>query len=176
VREDAIALYGFKTEAEREMFLQLLTVKNIGPRIALTALAGLTPQDISQAVRHSNPMALVIPGIGPKTAERIVQELRGVLAPAAEAERAGPPLHGAAEEAVSALENMGCEPKRALEAVQAVLQSSEELAPSSSRAKKPALLVPSGIEGSGVEGSRDQIQSFEALMKGALQWLREKRR
>lgn len=168
VREDAIALYGFKTEAEREMFLQLLTVKNIGPRIALTALAGLTPQDISQAVRHSNPMALVIPGIGPKTAERIVQELRGVLAPAAEAERAGPPLHGAAEEAVSALENMGCEPKRALEAVQAVLQSSEELAPSSSRAKKPAL--------SGVEGSRDQIQSFEALMKGALQWLREKRR
>ncbi len=158
VREDAITLYGFKTAAERNTFLELLTVKSVGPKIALTALSGLTPQDIANAVRRSNPLALVVPGIGPKTAERIVQELRDRFGPAREAEPepAVPAMSEAAEEAVSALENMGCEPKLAARAVREVLQSSEQLAASSSRAK-----------------ARDL--NFEALMKGALQWLREKR-
>jgi len=146
VREDAFTLYGFKSAAERDAFEQLLTVKNVGPKMALMALAGLTPQDIATAVRRSNPMALIVPGIGPKTAERIVQELRGRFEPAAEPAPAGPPLSEAAEEAVSALENMGCDPKVAARAVREVLQSAK------------------GGE------------SFEALMKGALQWLREKRR
>ena len=91
-------------------------------------------------------MALIVPGIGPKTAERIVQELRGRFEPAAEPAPAGPPLSEAAEEAVSALENMGCDPKVAARAVREVLES------------------------------RRATDSFEALMKGALQWLREKRR
>ncbi|MFQ5664312.1 MAG: Holliday junction branch migration protein RuvA [Terriglobia bacterium] len=159
VREDAITLYGFKTPPERDAFLQLLTVKTVGPKMALIALAGLTPQELASAVRRNNPLALVVPGIGRKTAERIVQELRGRFAPATGAEPAGPPLSDAAEEAISALENMGCEPKLAARAVREVLQSSEGLAPSSSRAK-----------------SRDPLHSFEALMKGALQWLREKKR
>lgn len=146
VREDAITLYGFKTPAERETFLQLLTVKNVGPKMAVMALAGLSPQEIQNAVRRNNPLALVVPGIGRKTAQRIVQELRDRFVPAAEPEPVGPPLSGAAEEAVSALENMGCESRLAARAVHEVLQSS------------PA------------------DPSFEALMKGALQWLREKRR
>ena len=158
VREDAITLYGFKTPAERETFLQLMTVKTVGPKVALMVLAGLAPEEIASAVRRNNPLALVVPGIGRKTAERIVQELRDTFQPLpAEAERGTAPLSAAAEEAVSALENMGCEPRVAARAVREVLQLSEELAPSSSRAK-----------------SSDQ--SFEALMKGALQWLREKRR
>jgi len=159
VREDAITLYGFKTEAERETFEQLLTVKNVGPKMALMVLAGVTPQDIAQAVRRNNPLSLVVPGIGPKTAERIVQELRGRYEPAAEPAPAGPPLTEAAEEAVSALENMGCDPKLAARAVREVIESSEQLAASSSRAQ-----------------ARDLQVSFEALMKGALQWLRERKR
>lgn len=161
VREDALTLYGFKTPGEREAFLELLTVKSVGPRIALTALSGLSPQDIRSAVRRNNPLALVIPGIGPKTAERIVHELRDRLAPAEEpaAEPHAPPLGEAAEEAVSALENMGCDPKLALRAVREVLQSSEQPAASSSRAQ-----------------ARDPLDGFEAIMKAALQWLRERKR
>ncbi|MFQ5927565.1 MAG: Holliday junction branch migration protein RuvA [Terriglobia bacterium] len=146
VREDAITLYGFKSAAERETFERLLTVKNVGPKMALMALAGLSAEEIVSAIRQNNPMALVVPGIGRKTAERIVQELRESLAAAAEPVPAAPALSEAAEEAVSALENMGCETKLATRAVRAVLQSSK------------------------------QSQSFEALMRGALQWLREKRR
>lgn len=146
VREDAITLYGFKTVAEKQTFLDLMTVKSVGPKMALMALAGLTPAEIVSAVRRNNPLSLVVPGIGPKTAERIVQELRNRLAvPPAEAE-AAPPLGAAADEAVSALENMGCEPRLAARAVREVLQSAKGEA------------------------------SFERLMKGALQWLREKRR
>ncbi len=146
VREDAITLYGFKSAAERDAFLQLLTVKNVGPKMALMALAGLAPQDLANAVRRNNPLALVVPGIGPKTAERIVQELRDRFPEAAPAAPAGPPLSEAAEEAVSALENMGCDPKLAARTVREVLQSQKG------------------------------TDSFETLMKGALQWLREKRR
>ncbi|MFB3140173.1 MAG: Holliday junction branch migration protein RuvA [Candidatus Acidiferrales bacterium] len=146
VREDAITLYAFKSPAERDAFYQLLKVKSVGPKLALMALAAHSPADIASAVRRNNPLALVVPGIGRKTAERIVQELRDTFAAAAEPEPAGALLTGAAEEAVSALENMGCEAKLAAQAVQAVLQSGT------------------------------QSDTFEALMKGALQWLREKRR
>ena len=175
VRADALALYGFKTPAERDAFLQLLTVKNVGPKMALMTLASVSPQDLANAVRRSNPMALIVPGIGPKTAERIVQELRDRFVSAAEPEPAGPPLSAAAEEAVSALENMGCESKLAARAVREVLQSRERLAPSSSRLPRAE---PRGAKPtlSKAEGTRDQFESFEALMKGALQWLREKRR
>jgi Holliday junction DNA helicase RuvA len=148
VREDALTLYGFKTAAEREMFLQLLTVKNVGPKMALMVLAAVSPADITGAIKRNNPMSLVVPGIGPKTAERIVQELRTTFVPVElePAPPAGPPLSEAAEEAVSALENMGCDAKLAERAVREVLQSSKgEMA-------------------------------FDALMKGALQWLRERKR
>lgn len=146
VRDVAITLYGFKTAAERDTFLQLLTVKNVGPKMALMALAGLSPGEIASAVRRNNPLALVVPGIGRKTAERIVQELRDAYEPAAGVELEAPALGDAAAEAVSALENMGCETKLATRAVREVLQSHKGEA------------------------------GFEALMKGALQWLREKRR
>jgi Holliday junction DNA helicase RuvA len=161
VREDALTLYGFKTPAERESFLQLQTVKNVGPKMALMVLAAFTPADIAAAVRRNNPLALVVPGIGPKTAERIVQELRDQLAPAKEAaaEPPAPPMEGAAGEAVSALENMGCDPKLAARAVREVLESHSQRAASASRAQ-----------------ARDPLLTFESLMKGALQWLRERKK
>ncbi|MGH9788388.1 MAG: Holliday junction branch migration protein RuvA [Candidatus Acidiferrales bacterium] len=148
VREDALTLYGFKSAGEREMFLQLLTVKNVGPKMALMVLAAVSPADIKGAIKRNNPLSLVVPGIGPKTAERIVQELRNTFVPVElePAPPAGPPLSEAAEEAVSALENMGCDPKLAERAVREVLQSSK--------------------------GEK----AFDALMKGALQWLRERKR
>ncbi|MFQ5817418.1 MAG: Holliday junction branch migration protein RuvA [Terriglobia bacterium] len=151
VREDAITLYGFKTPAERETFEHLLTVKNVGPKMALMVLAGLSPEDIASAIRRNNPRALVVPGIGGKTAERIVQELRESFAVPVEA---APALGAAAEEAVSALVNMGCETKLATRAVREVLESSPH---------------------AGRQAGKE-THSFEALMKGALQWLREKRR
>jgi Holliday junction DNA helicase RuvA len=146
VREDALQLYGFKTAAEREIFLQLLTVKNVGPKMALMVLAGVAPQDIATAIRRNNPMLLVVPGIGPKTAERIVQELRDTFAAVPEPAPTASALSGAAEEAVSALENMGCDAQLAARAVREMLQSTGANA------------------------------SFDVLMKGALQWLREKKR
>jgi Holliday junction DNA helicase RuvA len=169
LREDALALYGFKTAAERESFLQLQTVKSIGPKMALMILAAFTPADIANAVRRNNPLALVVPGIGPKTAERIVQELRDALAPreVATGEPPVPPLEGAAAEAVSALENMGCEPKLAARAVREVIESNAQLAASSSRVSRAQ---PREAP------ARDPLVSFESLMKGALQWLREKKR
>jgi len=146
VREDALQLYGFKSASEREIFLQLLTVKNVGPKMALTVLAGVSPQDIATAIRRNNPMLLVVPGIGPKTAERIVQELRHLFPPPEEIEPAGPLLEGAAEEVALALEGMGCDAQLAARAVREVLQSAEKNA------------------------------GFDVLMKGALQWLRGKKR
>jgi len=93
VREDALTLFGFKSAAEREMFLQLLTVKNVGPKMALMVLAAVSPADITNAIKRNNPLSLVVPGIGPKTAERIVQELRGtfVAVELEPAPPAGPP-------------------------------------------------------------------------------------
>jgi Holliday junction DNA helicase RuvA len=162
VREDAIQLYGFKTPAERDTFLQLLTVKNVGPKMALMVLAGVSPADIAAAIRRNNPMALVVPGIGQKTAERIVQELRGSFAAAVEPEPSAAALGSAAEEAISALENMGCDVQLATRAVREVLQSKR--AADSSAASLPRA------------ESRGQSENFDALMKGALQWLREKKR
>lgn len=81
VREDAHLLFGFLTEDERTTFRQLLKISGIGARIALAVLSGLTVQELAQAVAHQDSGRLVkIPGIGKKTAERLLLELKGKLA------------------------------------------------------------------------------------------------
>lgn len=77
VREDAIILYGFLNEEEREMFKQLISISGIGPKIAQTILSGISSNDLQNYILNGNVSALVtIPGIGRKTAERIIIELK----------------------------------------------------------------------------------------------------
>ncbi len=80
VREDAILLFGFFTEAERSMFRLLISVSGIGPKIACGILSGVGVDDLRDHILHANTSALTtIPGIGRKTAERLVVELRDKL-------------------------------------------------------------------------------------------------
>ena len=80
VREDAQILYGFGTGAERDAFRQLIKISGVGPRTALSVLSGMSVADIAQAVTAQDAGRLVkVPGIGKKTAERLLLELKGKL-------------------------------------------------------------------------------------------------
>jgi len=80
VREDAQILYGFETPSERESFRQLIKIAGVGPRTALAVLSGMTVADLAQAVTTQESGRLVkVPGIGKKTAERLLLELKGKL-------------------------------------------------------------------------------------------------
>jgi Holliday junction DNA helicase RuvA len=77
VRDDALLLYGFATEEERDLFLLLIGVQSVGPKMALAVLSGGTPRDLLAAVAGGDVARLqAVPGIGKRTAERIVVELR----------------------------------------------------------------------------------------------------
>ncbi len=80
VREDAQLLYGFATVAEREAFRQLIKISGVGPRTALSVLSGMGVSDLAQAITLQEPGRLIkVPGIGKKTAERLLLELKGKL-------------------------------------------------------------------------------------------------
>ena len=83
VREDALALYGFLQRSEKQLFEKLLTVSGIGPKLAITILSGMATDQMMAAIRSGDIAQLTrIPGIGKKTAERMVLELRDKLPPA----------------------------------------------------------------------------------------------
>jgi Holliday junction DNA helicase RuvA len=80
VREDALQLYGFAEPAERELFEQLLSVSGVGPKVALAIVSGSTPADLRRAIaRDDTSRFMAIPGIGKKTAQRVVLELKEKL-------------------------------------------------------------------------------------------------
>ena len=82
VREDAQILYGFATQSEREAFRQLIKITGVGPRMALSVLSGMSVADLSQAITQQAVGRLVkVPGIGKKTAERLLLELKGKMGP-----------------------------------------------------------------------------------------------
>jgi Holliday junction DNA helicase RuvA len=82
VREDAQILYGFATSGEREAFRQLIKISGVGPRTALSVLSGMSVEDLSQAITLQEAGRLIkVPGIGKKTAERLLLELKGKLGP-----------------------------------------------------------------------------------------------
>lgn len=92
VREDAHQLFGFATLDERRLFRELIRISGVGPRIALAVLSGLSVADLSRAVADQETAPLTrVPGIGKKTAERLLLELKGRLAPATGATAAGTP-------------------------------------------------------------------------------------
>ena len=77
VRDDAMQLYGFATEAERELFLMLVGVQGVGPKVALSVLSGGTPRELLNAIASGDSARFqAVPGIGKRTAERIIVELR----------------------------------------------------------------------------------------------------
>jgi Holliday junction DNA helicase RuvA len=112
VREDAIALFGFLTQDEKAIFEKLIGVSGIGPTLAVKILSGLAAPDLINAIRRGDSATLVrVPGIGKKTAERMVLELRDKLPavtgeqPAAAAPDALSPVD---QDVLSALLNLGC--------------------------------------------------------------------
>ena len=115
VREDAIQLFGFATTEEKLVFERLISVSGIGPKLAITVLSGLATPELVNAIRTRMSSALVrIPGVGKKTAERMVLELKDKLVAVemegkeAAAADSGPVLSSLERDVLSALLNLGC--------------------------------------------------------------------
>jgi len=137
VRDDAHLLYGFSRPAQRDLFRSLLRVNGVGPRVGLAILSGMTAEEFIACMQAEDVTRLTrVPGIGRKTAERLVVELRGRLTAAGDAPEAaapgGPaPAGDPAGEAVRALIALGYKPQEASRAVRAAAgggaASSEQL-------------------------------------------------
>jgi Holliday junction DNA helicase RuvA len=111
VREDMLALFGFLTQDEKTLFEKLIGVSGIGPKLAVTVLSGLAAGELIHAIRNGAIDQLVrVPGIGKKTAERMVLELRDKLMSVAvtPGATAGPAFNTIEEDVLSALLNLGC--------------------------------------------------------------------
>jgi Holliday junction DNA helicase RuvA len=132
VREDLIALYGFLRPEEKQLFEKLITVSGIGPELAITILSGMAADELAVAIRGNDLIRLTkIPGIGKKTAERMVLELRdklpavtGVSAPTM------PAMSATEEDVLSALVNLGYQRAAAEKALASVVKGA-------GRAEKP---------------------------------------
>ena len=131
VREDAQLLYGFASEPERTLFRALIKVSGIGPKVALVVLSGMSVQEFANCVQAADAAALArLPGIGKKTAERLVIELRdkvdqnlSLLLPSENS--AGGSLNNILPEACAALEALGYKPAEALKMAKAVAAEAE---------------------------------------------------
>lgn len=125
VREDALQLFGFQDPAEKQLFLLLLGVSGIGPKLAVNILSGIPTQELSRALKEGDQVRLVaIPGVGRKLAERMIVELKDkftTLAPAAKADGSSQLLL----DAVSALVNLGYKRPDAEKMVREVLQKGD---------------------------------------------------
>jgi len=142
VRDDSLALYGFATEEERELFLALLGVQAVGPKVALAVLSGGPPRELIGALAAGDAARFqAVPGIGKRTAERIVVELREKVGAAAgddpiRASRGDDP-RGLAREGLLGL---GFSPQEAVELLEAApeeLDSAEELIAHALKAARP---------------------------------------
>ena len=118
VREDALALYGFWSEREKELFERLIAVSGIGPRLAQVVLSGMAPDELIAALAAGDVAKLVrIPGVGKKTAERMVVELRDKLQALAAQLPAARASSASDDDLVAALVNLGYKPSLAEGAV-----------------------------------------------------------
>jgi len=127
VKEDSISLFGFYAETEKEMFELLISVSGIGPKLALSVLSGIQVDDLKKAIEAGDISRIVaIPGVGRKTAERVVLELRSKVDKISEMESKGI-SYSIKSEAVSALTTLGYNYKQAENAVREVLNSSKDI-------------------------------------------------
>jgi len=127
VREDAHILFGFATEADRSLFRTLIKVNGVGPKLALTILSGQSAEEFHHCIHNNDTQALVrLPGIGKKTAERLVIEMRGRLPSLSDSGMinadnlgiASPAINSPKQEAISALCSLGYKPLDATKMVQ----------------------------------------------------------
>jgi Holliday junction DNA helicase RuvA len=131
VREDAMQLFGFADADERELFEQLLSVSGVGPKVALAIVSGYSPAELRRAiVREDDALFQSIPGIGKKTAQRVVLELKEKIAPLAAVE--GPHLgagdgHIVARDALVELGSSAAEAEQRLAAVDPELPPAERV-------------------------------------------------
>jgi Holliday junction DNA helicase RuvA len=129
VREDALALFGFCTQREKDLFLKLVAISGIGPKLAVVILSGGKVEELAQAIADGNLSRLTsIPGIGRKTAERLVLELKGQITPfllPEQARAAGAVAGGDAlqEDILSALVHLGYPRAGAEKALSSILRS-----------------------------------------------------
>jgi Holliday junction DNA helicase RuvA len=133
VREDALLLYGFLTVLEQQVFERLIGISGIGPKLAIAVLSGIEAGELIGAVQRGDLARLTaIPGIGKKTAERIVLELRDRLkqlavVPATGAATPGSPVDRLHDDLVSALVNLGYHRPQAEKTVESALKSDPDL-------------------------------------------------
>jgi Holliday junction DNA helicase RuvA len=129
VTDDAIQLFGFHTPLEQQLFERLIAVSGIGPRLALAALSGIEPPELVRAVRQGDLARLTrIPGIGRKTAERMVLELKDRLPAAVAAPESAAPAAADAvrDDVLSALVNLGYQRTAVEQAVDQVIRRTVE--------------------------------------------------
>ena len=139
VREDALQLFGFKTARERELFLKIISVTGIGPKLGITLLSGMSADEMIASIRTNNLARLtLIPGVGRKTAERLIMELREKVADLSSAqleEELGAKPDVSAEstedtvraDALSALLNLGYQRSGAEKAIDAALSEGGDI-------------------------------------------------
>jgi holliday junction DNA helicase RuvA len=128
VREDTLQLYGFADHAERALFVQLLGVSGIGPKVALAVVSSASPEELQRAIAlRDSARFQAIPGIGKKTAERIVLELEGSIAEAVSSPAGGPSGELVARDALVELGYSLVEAEQALAAVDPELPTEERV-------------------------------------------------
>jgi Holliday junction DNA helicase RuvA len=138
VREDALQLFGFKTARERELFLKIISVTGIGPKLGITLLSGMSADELIASIRTNNLARLtLIPGVGRKTAERLILELREKIAELSSAQLeeelgAKPEVTEPTQDAVrgdslSALLNLGYQRSAAEKAIDAALNEGGDI-------------------------------------------------
>jgi Holliday junction DNA helicase RuvA len=130
VREDALLLYGFLDRQERELFRALIKVNGIGPKLAMSILSSITPNEFIQCIQQENSTFLMkLPGIGKKTAERLVVEMRDCIqqftVSASTSSNKMIYSMNSQDEAISALEALGYKPQEALKTVNKVNDGSQ---------------------------------------------------
>jgi Holliday junction DNA helicase RuvA len=127
VREDALALFGFATATEEDLFERLISVAGVGPKLAVNILSGIDAQELTAALRASDIARLTrVPGVGKKTAERLVLELKDKLPPAVPAPEAVPAAGSShREDLFSALGNLGYSRAEAERAIDSALKSAD---------------------------------------------------
>lgn len=131
VREDAFTLFGFKTQREKEFFLKLVSISGIGPKLAISILSGAKVEELAQAISDGNLGRLTaIPGVGRKTGERVILELKSQVAPflvpgQTDVTRQPEKADGLQEDILSALVNLGYAKPGAEKALASVLRAGE---------------------------------------------------
>ncbi len=128
VREDSLTLYGFSTNAEKEMFKLLIGISGIGPKLAQSILSGIQIEELKNAISEGNISRIIaVPGIGRKTAERLLVELRDKVEKVEEVAGTTEPFPSVRSDAVSALVSLGYNQKQAEKIVRGILTVESEI-------------------------------------------------